>query len=175
MVVKALDIVLLWRKSHTGESAVFILVLLGSIAASIVQTAIWRNLLFIPIDSILRYLFKKAEIIRIILLLLLVLFGDYLVFSLFSVLASLLSRSAQIAFYILSAIFWYFIYGKSAYNRLKYMSNVDYINDSFYERAVKENATRLERSLLSIEFYLIYGGLILLICVAIWPSIGLWR
>ena len=153
----------------------FILVLLGSIAASIVQTAIWRNLLFVPIDSLLRYIFKRAEIVRIITLLLLVLLGDYLVFSLFSVLASLLTRSAQIVFFILSAIFWYFIYGKSAYNRLKYISNVDYINDSLYERYVKESASPLELLLLKVEFYLIYAGLLLMICIAIWPSIGIWR
>ncbi len=152
----------------------YFLAILASIAASIFQTIVWRKYLYIPLNVLLYLVFRKVKILRILVVLLFVLLGDYLFFSFVTFLAIHFSGFAYISFFILSAIFWFFIYGKSTYNRRNYMNNIDPINDSLYVTSVKQSTSALELSMLSIEFYLVYLALLFFPIIAIWPKLGIW-
>lgn len=152
----------------------FVLALLGAFVMIFVQTVIWRKYIYAYFYALLFVVFQKAEIIRIIVAFLFILLGDYLAFSGFAFLSSKLSGFGYVAFYVISALVWYFSYGGSAYRRNKYMRTVDVANDSTFAASVKRDTTELEFLLLDIEGIHVSVVVLFIVALAIWPSLGLW-
>lgn len=152
----------------------FLLVLLGSIIAIVLQTTLWRKFIYAYYEAFVYLLFRKIELLRLIFVMLFVLLGDYLVFSTFAFLSVRLSGFSYIAFYVLITVFWFFTYGGSISRRKKYLQTVDITSDSTYVASVKKSTTEFEFLMLDIEVFHVYAAVLFIVAIAIWPILGLW-
>lgn len=152
----------------------FVLALLGAFVLIFAQVVIWRKFMYAYFYAFLYVIFRKAEIVRIIIAFLFILWGDYLTFTGFVAVSSGLHGFAYVAFYVIASLVWLFSYGGSAVRRKNYMRNIDATTDSTYEMSVKRDTTELEFLMMDIETIHVYPAVLFIVAMAIWPSLSIW-
>lgn len=152
----------------------FVLALLGSFVLIFAHVVIWRKYIYAYFYAFLYVVFHKAETVRIIVAFLFILLGDYLTFTGFVAISSYLHGFSYVAFYIIASLVWLFSYGGSASRRKNYTRNVDATLDYDYNEAGMRRSTELELLLLDIDTIHVYPAVLLIVAMAIWPTLSIW-